>query len=269
MDIKRMFSVLLFLVPSAASHAGSPPVGDPQILALVETEYISLEDFRNRLSLLEDALMNRQDTRAIFAGMYVVLTENAIQTIEDGVYDDPDWTEQLMVAFGNLYREAFLNFEMGRLDRVPEVWRVVFEANQADEITVFQHGLLGVHAHINRDLPFAIAQVTPPEEREARYADYLRTNAMVVNSTQDVEELVASMYAPALGEVDVALGDFDENLLERVVSAWRRRAWLNARLFDGSRPPWLQSFAAAYLDYSTARRAQVFARDFTNNKDAV
>jgi hypothetical protein len=250
---------ILLLVLSVLSPAASPPEGDPQILALVEAEYTSVADFLLRVSELENVLASKGDSRAIFAGMYRVLTENGTQSIEDGTYTDPDWVERLVVAFGNLYREAFYHFETGEYEQVPEVWLVVFEANRANEITAFQHGLLGVHAHINRDLPHALAQATPPEERSARFIDFQRTNRMVVQSTGDVEAVVSGTYAPALAGLDTRVRKLDELLLVQLVSEWRKRAWRNARLFDGSRPEWVENFAAAYLDRITARQARAMA----------
>jgi hypothetical protein len=250
---------ILLLVLSVSSPAGSPPAGDPQILALVESEYTSVEDFLLRISDLEAVLASKGDSRAIFAGMYRVLTENGVRSIEDGTYTDPDWVERLVVAFGNLYREAFYHFETGDYEQVPEVWLVVFEANRANEITAFQHGLLGVHAHINRDLPHALAQATPPEKRSARFIDFQRTNRMVVQSTEDVEAVVANTYGPALDGLDTRFRKLDELLLGQLVSEWRQRAWWNARFFDGNRPEWVERLGAAYLDRITARQARAMA----------
>lgn len=237
-------------------------MGDPNILELVDSEYTSVEDFLTRVSELETVLANKGDNRAIFAGMYRVLTENGLESILNGTYDDPDWVARFVVEFANLYREAFYHFETGQYDAVPEVWRVVFEAAQADEITAFQHGLLGVHAHINRDLAFALARATPPEERLARFVDFQRTNIMVVNSTEAVESVVSETYAPALAGLDARFRNVDETILGQLVSTWRQRAWRNARLFDGSRSKWVEGLAAACLDRTTARQARTMAVEF-------
>ncbi len=259
---RRIAAILLFLLTCLPSYGGVPITGDPDLLTLVDAEYTSVEDFLTRVSDLETALASKGDNRAIFAGMYRVLTENGLESIQDGTYDDPDWVTRFVIEFANLYREAFYHFETAQYDKVPEVWRVVFEAARADEITAFQHGLLGVHAHINRDLPFALARATPPEERLARFIDFQRTNIIVVNSTEDVESVVSETYAPALAGVDMRFRNVDEVLLGQLVSIWRQRAWRNARLFDGSKPEWVEQFAMAYLDRITARRARTMAAEF-------
>ncbi|GMV92145.1 MAG: hypothetical protein AMXMBFR82_19230 [Candidatus Hydrogenedentota bacterium] len=259
---RRIAAILLFLIFCTLSHAGAPISGDSEILALIDTEYASVEDFLTRVSDLETVLASKGDNRAIFAGMYRVLTENGLESIQNGTYDDPDWVARFVVAFANLYREAFYHFETGQYDAVPEVWRIVFEAARADEITAFQHGLLGVHAHINRDLPFALARATPREERLTRFIDFQRTNIMVVNSTEDVESVVSETYAPALLGLDTRFRIMDEVVLGQLVSTWRQRAWRNARLFDGSKPEWVEQFAMTCLDRITARQARTMAAEF-------
>lgn len=264
MAATRLLTAIPLLLVCVSSYAGVPFSGDPEILALVDSEYTSVEDFLARISELETVLANKRDNRAIFAGMYRVLTENGLESIQNGTYDDPDWVSRFVVEFANLYREAFHHFEIGQYDEVPEVWHVVFEAAQTDEITAFQHGLLGVHAHINRDLPFALARATPAKERAARFVDFQRTNVIVVNSTEDVESVVSETYAPALAGLDMRFRNVDEAVLGQLVSIWRQRAWWNARLFDGSKPEWVEQFAMAYLDRISARQARTMAAEFGN-----
>lgn len=237
------------------ARADAPGPGDPQLVALVEDEYVSTQDFLDRLVRLEQTLAERQDPRAVFAAMYVVLTRNALVLIEQGHFDDGEWVGALMVAFGNLYRQAFLDFETRRLDRVPEPWRVTFEA--ADDITVFQHALLGVHTHINRDLAYAIAEVTPPRDRARRYADFVRTNEFVVAFINEVED-AAALYDADLAVLDDRLGELDERLLDQTLSFWRFRAWRIAAALDDSADAPLRRFLAAYLDFTTGRQARFF-----------
>jgi hypothetical protein len=245
-------SAVAFAGPSATTDPG-----DPRIVALVEHEYVSTQDFLEGLTQLEHALAERQDPRAVFAAMYVVLTRNALALIEQGHFEDGEWVGALMVAFGNLYRQAFLDFELRRLDRVPEPWRITFEAAAMDDVTVFQHALLGVHTHINRDLAYAIAEVTPPLDRARRYADFVRTNEFIVASINEVEDAAAS-YDPDLAGLDTRLGELDEILLDQTLSFWRFRAWRVAAALNNPPETPLHRFLAAHLDFITGRQARFF-----------
>ena len=257
MSFARAFLTLLMFAACAASQASPVPVGDAELIALVENPYLTYEEVLTGFGELEGALDERGDARVVFAAVYRTITEDAIAAIDDGYFDNPEWTRAFLLAFANLYREAFLDYESGRLDEVPEAWQIAFDAAKSDGVSVFQHALLGIHAHINRDFPFAIAEVTPPEDRARRYPDYLATNRFLLTTIQNVEELLGTIYDPELGALDDALAGFDESLLAAVLSKWRLRAWRTAALFDGSRPPWAKRAAAAVLNRITGQRAHL------------
>lgn len=242
---------------SAAACAGT--TGDSELISLVEAEYASLPDFDDRLARLELVLADRNDPRAIFAAMYVVLTRNARSRIEDGYFADGQWVAAFMVAFGNYYRQAFFDYETGNLERVPGPWRVSFDASKSGGVTVFQHAILGIHAHINRDMAYAIADVTPYRERSRRLPDFVRTNRFIVESIDEVEDAVAS-YNPDLGALDAQLNRQDEKLLKQTLSRWRFRAWREAAYVYAGGNAVAAGLLDAYRNHATARQA-VYLRD--------
>jgi hypothetical protein len=257
-----MRTVGLFLV-FAICGFGCPDAlgaGDPEILGWIADEYVSPEDFLDRLWGLEVLLTDRGDPRAVFASMYRVLTEWGLQSIDEGYYEDGDWVTRMIVSFANLYREAFLNYECGRRARVPQAWRVAFDACKANDIPVFYHGLLGVHAHINHDLAFAFAEVTPQAERDLRYPDFLRTHEVVLASI-DVVEGAAVAYSERLGRLDAAAGQLDEKAFAELLTLWRFRAWDMAAAFEGVQSLREKGLAAALLDWATGIRARGMRRN--------
>lgn len=250
-------ALCLALLIGPTAHAQSPSPGDPEIVALLEPEYASLEDFRDRVTQLEDLLTERRDPRAIFAAMYRVLTEKAMRSMDDGFFDDPEWTARFAVSFGNLYRAAFLDYETGHADRIPGAWRIAFDAVEDDRVTVFQHAILGIHAHINHDLAFTLAEITPPEERAEHLHDFLLTNRFLIGSVDDVEAILATAFDPELGELDAELGNLDERLLRALLSRCRMNAWRHSAFLDSSRTPAEQALYATLLDRITTRRANL------------
>lgn len=239
--------------------ASARAVGDAELIALTQLPYVALTDFADRLVQLESALKERDDPRAVFSAMYVVLTENGAAAIEHGEFDDGDWVAAFMVAFGNLYRQAFYDYESGNLDRVPPPWVVAFDAAATNEVTVFQHAMLGIHAHINRDVPYAIAQVTPMCDRARRFRDFVRTNDFVVASIDVVEDAVVE-YDADLGDLDARLRRADERLLKQVLSFWRFRAWRRAGTVASIDEGPALSLYGALLNELTRRQA-VWMRD--------
>ena len=164
-----------------------------------------------------------------------------------------------VVAFGNLYRQAFYEYESRNFDAVPPPWVIAFDAAAADEVTVFQHAFLGIHAHINRDVPYAIAEVTPPCDRARRFRDFARTNEFVVASIDVVEDAVVE-YDADLGNLDARLNRADEKLLKQVLSFWRFRAWHRAGTVASLPEGAARDLYGALLNELTRRQA-IWARD--------
>ncbi len=254
--LHTLIGVLWLCACTASSAYGA---ADSELLALTQSPYVSLPDFSDRLVQLESALKERNDPRAIFASMYVVLTENGAAAIDRGDFEDGEWVASFVVAFGNLYRQAFYEYESGNLDGVPPPWIVAFDAAATDDVTVFQHAFLGIHAHINRDVPYAIAAVTPPCDRARRFRDFARTNDFVVASIDIVEDAVVA-YDTDLGDLDARLNRADEKLLKQVLSFWRFRAWYRAGTVAALREGPALDLYGTLLNERTRRQA-IWARD--------
>ena len=104
-----------------------------------------------------------------------------------------------------------------------------------DELSVLQHLLLGVNAHINYDLALALRDLLAPEwaalspgEVRQRYEDHLLVNQIIAETIDAVQDEVVERYVPAMDLVDKLLGPVDEWATARVISKWRDEVWENA-----------------------------------------
>jgi hypothetical protein len=122
--------------------------------------YRSMDDVVDGLARLEAELRSRQDRRAIFVTLYGVVSAAMREEIAAGRFEDPTWVHRYAVAFANLYREAFERYEAGGREDVPKAWRVAFEAADTGKTLVLQDLRLGVNAHVNHDLPYALTGVS-------------------------------------------------------------------------------------------------------------
>ncbi len=228
--------------------------GSEEVLALIEPEFVSVDDILNRYTLLESAFAEHGDARGIFVAMLRVVTEDAARALDDAYFENAGWTNEFLKSFNNLYREALLEYELGHFDRVPEAWRVAFDAAADTRVSVFTHALLGIHAHVNHDLPFAIAEVAPESERSDRYEDFLRTNTFLIGTIDVIEDLVAQ-FDPMLSVLDEMLGRMDESLLEDTLTRWRLRSWRTAGRLNLEDSSWRSLWFAAELELRTGRNA--------------
>jgi hypothetical protein len=91
---------------------------------------------------------------AAFALMYLRVTE-AVGRAEP-TFAARRYLAQLDARFAKLYFDAYDNWRSGRRAAVPLAWQIAFEATEKGRVTGVGDLLLGMNAHISRDLPFAV-----------------------------------------------------------------------------------------------------------------
>ena len=90
--------------------------------------------------------------------------------------------------------------------------------------------LLGINAHVQRDLPFvlySVGLVSP--EGTSRKPDHDRVNQILNRVTDDVIAEVARRFDPAIDDTNLPTTIDDFTLFQTIVG-WREAAWRNAEL---------------------------------------
>ncbi len=165
------------------------------------------------------------DHFAVFALAYLRTTETYLRSSEtDGFYVEPHFVNHEAVTFAEMYFSAADAWADGRIERVPPAWRTAFAAARDRSVNTRGDLLLGMNAHINRDLPLALAQIglTSPTGL-SRKRDHDQVDAML---NQVVEPLLAELserYDPSLNtSTPYGLG---YTTLLQLVFSWREAAW--------------------------------------------
>jgi hypothetical protein len=187
-----------------------------------------------RMTALVDHWEGAQDRRAIFLGCYRLLTLNMLDAIEAGRFQDDAWVARLLQGFAGYYFAALDRFDQNNPD-TPAVWRLAFDATRDADVTTLQHLLLGVNAHINFDLVFALYDQLAPEwdglsaeQRALRHADHELVNRIIGETVDAVQDQVIDRHSPWFDFVDKLLGPVDEWLTSHLISHWREEVWVNA-----------------------------------------
>jgi hypothetical protein len=188
----------------------------------------------SRMTALVDHWEAAHDRRAIFLGCYRLMTRNMLDAIEAGRFQDDVWVAQLLHRFADYYFAALDRFDQDSPD-TPAVWRLAFDATHDEGVTTLQHLLLGVNAHINFDLVFALYDQLAPEwailsaeQRAQRHADHELVNRIIGETVDAVQDQVIDRHSPWFDFVDKLLGPVDEWLTSRLISHWREEVWENA-----------------------------------------
>lgn len=216
---------------------------DPALLAMLEDPFESVEDVADRLDRMERHLRDLGDRRSVFLTVYAAMTERVRAGIEsssagdagDGsgseaiTFEHPDWVRAYLVAFAERYRRALLSLERGSMADVPPAWRLAFNASTAGETLLIQDALLGINAHINHDLSYALRDVGIDPERAAKRRDHDRINAILERLVDVVQRALVEVYeAEGYRQIDAGLGRFDETFTLVALTESRTLAWRNA-----------------------------------------
>ncbi|WP_439028446.1 DUF5995 family protein [Haloarchaeobius sp. DT45] len=215
--------------PSTDSHH----TGDPDIVALVTDPFTSVADAHDRLLTLERLFVDRDDRRAVFLSIYGRVTELVGAGIDGGEFEDGEWVTRYLVEFANRYRQALLDFETGNLAALSDPWQLAFEAAERGDCLVVQDAMLGINAHINYDLAFALHEAGVSSDRRRKYADHCTVNDILRCLVDEAQDTLAADYdAPGITTVDESMGRLDESLSIRTIREGRDSAWRNAVALD-------------------------------------
>jgi hypothetical protein len=114
--------------------------------------------------------------------------------------------------------------------------------------------LLGMNAHISRDLPFAVAAAWTDSSQAARQADFERVNnilaavqvPMVREAAQRWDPTIASFQIPNLGQNE-GVGT--------IIGRWRTEAWANGERLALAPSASDRARIAAQIETAAANRA--------------
>ncbi len=183
----------------------------------------------SRLAAMVGEWETAGDRRAIFADAYGHMTTRMGQAVEANEFGDGDWVVRLLDGFAGYYFVACDGHRTG--GACPDAWRNALDACDDDGTHPLQVLLLGINAHINHDLVFALADVLDdwndltPTMRDLRLADHRRVNTVIAGTVDQVQDQVVARWSPAMGTLDRALGPMDEWVSSRLIGGWREDVW--------------------------------------------
>ncbi len=172
-------------------------------------------------------LQRARDWRAVFAKSYLRTTEQILAAAQaGGTFENSAWMVHLDCDFAGRYFTAIDCWEAG--GACPEPWEIAFAATEAKRTLVLQDLLLGMNAHINYDLPYALDATIPPNLDAAALApyarDHVRMNVLLARTVKIVGQATGE-YDPALILVDEGLGPPGTVGVGQLISLWRARSW--------------------------------------------
>lgn len=211
-----------------------------------------------------DVLAARCSHEAPFALMYLRVTQ-AVETQGARRFQSTEYLNHLDAVFANLYFTAYDNWQAGRRKFVPEAWQIAFDAADHETVATLGDMLLGMNAHISRDLPFALARagLEEPDGRSGQ-VDFNSVNGLLGEVTSSMLREEADRFDPSLTSTVLPAIQLDPSNLQQLLSAWRSEAWRNAERLLAARTPAQRAQVARTIELGAAGRARLIASVTSN-----
>lgn len=203
-----------------------------------------------------DASLPDDDGLKWFNRLYLRVTEAIVAELAAApaaASPGDDFVGRLDIEFANLYFDAACAGDRAT-GLAPAAWRPLFEC-RLQPLDRLQFAVAGMNAHINRDLPEALARTYlglggDPVRGDARHAAYMAVN-QVLSRVEDETKAELLLNNP-IAHLDRMAGALDDRLAMWSVGAARDAAWTNFEVLWALRPlPRLRSEFFAKLDRMT------------------
>jgi hypothetical protein len=165
---------------------------------------------------------NANDYLGIFAYVYRRTTAEIKKAIIEKQFADNERMEKLDVRFANKYISAYRNFRNSN-GSVARAWAIPFLAGR-EKLTIMQHLLMGMNAHINLDLGVAASETAPGNEITGLKSDFMKVNDILADLTNEMQLRVGriSWWMFLLDRIG---GNKDEAVINFSMIKAREAAW--------------------------------------------
>jgi hypothetical protein len=194
---------------------------------------------------------------AVFALAYTRITQTYAWSRErPGFYRDVPFANHQDAVFAKYYADAWTSWRRGDRAAVPQAWRIAFDTAAAGTVTGTGDLLLGMNAHINRDLPFVLASVgLVAPDGSSRKPDYDKVEEILAEASEALIAESAQRFDPSMDDAHDPL-DLSYSAVMQMVSGWREAAWRNAEALVSAPTREARAVVAATIEADSAAAAQ-------------
>jgi hypothetical protein len=216
----------------------------------------TIAEMDRRFTLLGEAC----DHNSIFALAYLRTT----QTYEwarnqPGYFMDTAWVNHEDAVFAKYYFRAYDAWAAGNRGQVSRAWLMAFDDAATHKLTGDGDLLLGMNAHVNRDLPFALAAIgiTTPTG-QTRKPDHDKVDQFLNAVVMPLLFEEAARFDPSANPIVTPYG-VGYTALFQLLAAWREDAWRNAELLVNAPTAAARAQVAQTIENTAATEANTLA----------
>jgi len=195
---------------------------------------------------------------AVFAMTYLRITQTYKWSVEQpGYYEDPRWMNHAVAVFAKYYLRAFDAWQVGNTAAVPEAWRIAFGASGAKRVSGSGNLMLGVNAHINRDLAFAMEAAGLADEDGSKKRNFDTVNKVLNSATLALTAELAARFDPSMADSGSPY-HVDSVAIGNVMFGWREQAWRNAEALSSAPTEAARALVAQQIEANSVAQAQAW-----------
>ena len=200
------------------------------------------------------------DHDAVFALAYLRTTQTyQWATAQSDFFAEAPWMNHYDAVFAKYYFRAYDDYVAGRRTSVPEAWLVAFDASRDRNISGSGSLLLGMNAHVNRDLAFVLAAIGLVQpDGTSRKEDHDKVNQFLNLVMQPLLRELSARFDPDVIDVQTPMGTGYTALLQLLV-LWREVAWRNAELLVNAPTEQARSLVAQQIETDAGLEARSIA----------
>jgi hypothetical protein len=155
--------------------------------------------------------------------------------------------------FAKDYFDAWDSYHAGNPSLVPPAWRLAFDAADHERVMGMGNLLLGMSAHVNRDLPFVLADIgLVKPDGTSRKPDHDKVNVFLNQVIDPLLSEAAQRFDPTILVTHFNGQTLDYTATMQLLVAWREGAWRNAEALVNAPTPAARALVAQQIETSAA-----------------
>ncbi len=186
---------------------------------------------------------------AVFAMTYTRITQTYgwSRDVPD-YYQDVPYINHMDAVFAKYYTDAYYSYKDGNRSDVPAAWLTAFDAARDKRMTGTGDLLLGINAHVNRDLPFVLASMglVRPNGQSGK-PDFDKANQFLNAASAAMMAELAARFDPTIDDSNDPLGVAYGTVMQ-MLTTWRELAWRNAEALVNAPTPAARAVVAAGIE---------------------
>jgi Family of unknown function (DUF5995) len=272
-NLRRLVAVgvltLAFVAPGAALADDPPFIGWSALLPSLALPYDPaspddciagrsqcVDKTIRQMTARTDSLASSCDHNVIFSLTYLRVTQAYRQTIDTPFFDDTSFVNYEDTLFAHYYFAAYDAWAAGQIGQVPPAWRIAFDAAARHAVSASGDLLLGINAHVQRDLPivlYSIGLVAP--DGSSRKPDHDRVDEILNHVFEPILAEIARRFDPTIDDTNLPTS-LDDATLFQILVAWREKAWRNAEEIAAAPTPAARDLVVAQIENDAATEAR-------------